>query len=135
MARSLRAAAPALVALLLAALVAGCPAPVDDDDDSAADCAAATGTLRVCVCWDEVDEEPAAEALVAVRTELEDPFPVEALVGPDGCVEVDVAPGAWEWSARNSTMNCVSPFEPAVVAACRTEERKVYLMPWCVVGG
>lgn len=118
--------------LSLSLLLAACPT-ADDDDGGA--CDAEFGVLRVCLCWDEVDSEPVTDAAVMVRTELDDPYPIEALIGPDGCTEVALEPGTWEWSARDSGLHCVSPFESALVPRCAVEERKVALMQWCVVGG
>jgi hypothetical protein len=123
-----RLALAALLPLLLA--VTGCP---DDDDDRSCDSKA--GSLLVCICWDEEDDEPVTDALVMIRTELADPYPIDALVGPDGCTEVSLPAGEWEWSARTSGLHCVSPFEAATVTACETAERKVALMQWCMVGG
>lgn len=121
---------PILAAALGLALVtlAAC-APTRGDDDDSAGCVD-EATLRVCATY---GGEPSAGTAV-LRTGPGDDLPIEALLDSDGCADVRVAAGTWEWRARHATDTCESVFTEVDLPACEVTEVNVELIEWCFDG-
>jgi len=119
----------ALLPLLLLPLLA-CPPARGDDDDSSGCGAGDDGTLRVCATY---GGSPSAGS-ASVRPELSDDTPLDAILGADGCVEISLAPGAWEWRAAHDSDTCVSVFEQVDVESCAVADVAVELIDWCFDG-
>lgn len=112
-----------LVPLIL--LAACAPTRGDDDDSGACDT-----TLRICATYSGT----ASSGWGDVRTDGDDPAPLESALGEDGCVDVPVAEGDWEWRARHATDTCWSSWTSVSVPACETTTVEVELIEWCFDG-
>jgi hypothetical protein len=113
----------AMVCFLI--LLAGC-APVRDDDD-----ASCTTELRVCAHWGSVTD-PVTDGFVRVRAA--DADSIETPVGTDGCAEMPLSEGLWEWQASNGAGDCVSSYEEIALEPCATVTQEVDLTQWCMDG-
>ena len=115
----------ALCLLGLASLL-GCT-----EDPGPDPCEAQRGYLVVCATYyDDV-----AEGSVLVRTDPEDPAPLESLLDADGCTSIQLSSGPYEWSAQHLTDSCVSTYEPVTIGACEeVTELSIELSAWCMDG-
>ena len=94
-------------------------------------CESQRGYLEVCATEGGA---PAAGA-AWIRADSTDESPLEALFAEDGCVTVELSTGQHEWSARDSSGFCASPYEPVSIGACEeVTQVSIELIDWCMDG-
>jgi len=112
--------------LFLAAFLCACAPSRSNDDDSGATC---TTELRVCATYGE----SAAAGSANVRTDSA-AQPLSSPLGADGCVNITLDEGEYEWNAAHATDTCISAYEAVTVVACEVTEVSVDLVQWCFDG-
>jgi hypothetical protein len=94
-------------------------------------CEAQRGYLEICATEGGA---PAAGAAL-IRADSTDETPLEALFDDLGCATVELSAGQHEWSARDSTGSCASPYEQVSIGACEeVTEVSIELIDWCMDG-
>ena len=122
-----RLTATALVPIVLALLLTGCPG----EPPGPTSCEAQRGYLQVCATYFGAP----ADGSALIRDDPEDDGSLEALFDEDGCVTVELSPGQHEWSAQHLTDSCASAYEEATIGACEeVTEVSVELGDWCMDG-
>ena len=108
-------------------LLAGCIGEPPGDTP----CESQRGYLEICA----TEGGAAAAGAAWIRADSTDESPLQALFDQDGCVTVELSPGQHEWSARDSSGFCASPYEQVSIGACEeVTQVSIELIDWCMDG-
>ena len=122
----MRPALPVLGTLVLL-ILAGCP-PSRGDDPGA--CEEGGGTLRVCATY----FGDLAEGYANVRLDPEDDAPLSALLGEDGCTDIQLSAGDYQWQSEALSDTCISEWVDVTIEDCEVTEVSVELADYCFDG-